>query len=140
MADAAKPPERGALSISVCPARRHRADPASACSRQRLSQACRRPSQAGRRRPVALASARTRAPGLCPARAGHRVRAAYVRRPRPAERPACPFDKVPRVAGARWVLPRLVGEVRYTGKTRAGLLRHPSWHLLRPDLAPDDLM
>ncbi|MFJ7201090.1 MULTISPECIES: ATP-dependent DNA ligase [unclassified Streptomyces] len=51
----------------------------------------------------------------------------------------CPFDKVPHVAGARWVLPRLVGEVRYATRTRAGLLRHPSWHRLRPDLAPDDI-
>ncbi|MFE7045422.1 non-homologous end-joining DNA ligase [Streptomyces atratus] len=52
----------------------------------------------------------------------------------------CPFDKAPGVAGARWVLPRLVGEVRYTSRTRAGLLRQPSWHRLRPDLAPDDIM
>ncbi|WP_406004595.1 non-homologous end-joining DNA ligase [Streptomyces sp. NBC_00987] len=51
----------------------------------------------------------------------------------------CPFDKAPGVTGARWVLPRLVGEVRYTTRTRAGLLRHPSWHRLRPDLAPDDI-
>lgn len=51
----------------------------------------------------------------------------------------CPFAEVPPVAGARWVLPRLVGEVRYTTRTRAGRLRHPSWHRLRPDLAPDDL-
>ncbi|MEV7857000.1 non-homologous end-joining DNA ligase [Streptomyces sp. NPDC088183] len=51
----------------------------------------------------------------------------------------CPFDKVPSVAGARWVLPRLVGEVRYATRTRAGLLRHPSWHRLRPDLAPDGI-
>ncbi|MFJ8762740.1 hypothetical protein [Streptomyces cyaneofuscatus] len=51
----------------------------------------------------------------------------------------CPFAQAPRVAGARWVLPRLVGEVRYTSRTRAGRLRHPSWHRLRPDLAPDDL-
>lgn len=51
----------------------------------------------------------------------------------------CPFAQVPPVAGARWVLPRLVGEVRYTSRTRAGRLRHPSWHRLRPDLAPDDL-
>lgn len=49
----------------------------------------------------------------------------------------CPFAQVPPpVAGARWVLPRLVGEVRYTSRTRAGRLRHPSWHRLRPDLAP----
>ncbi|WP_374935482.1 ATP-dependent DNA ligase [Streptomyces sp. SM13] len=49
---------------------------------------------------------------------------------------ACPFAQLPPVAGARWVLPRLVGEVRYSSRTRAGRLRHPSWHRLRPDLAP----
>ncbi|MCX4486377.1 ATP-dependent DNA ligase [Streptomyces anulatus] len=52
---------------------------------------------------------------------------------------ACPFVEVPPMAGARWVLPRLVGEVRYSTRTRTGRLRHPSWHRLRPDLAPDDL-
>lgn len=52
---------------------------------------------------------------------------------------ACPFSPVPRIAGARWVLPRLVGEIEYTTWTRAGMLRHPSWHRLRPDLAPDDI-
>lgn len=51
----------------------------------------------------------------------------------------CPFDETPPVSGARWVLPRLVGEVRYSTRTRAGRLRQPSWHRLRPDLAPDDL-
>ncbi|MFJ4577354.1 RNA-binding domain-containing protein [Streptomyces sp. NPDC088846] len=51
----------------------------------------------------------------------------------------CPFDKAPGVTGARWVLPRLVGEVRYASRTRAGRLRHPSWHRLRPDLTPDDI-
>ncbi|MFF0337942.1 non-homologous end-joining DNA ligase [Streptomyces fimicarius] len=51
----------------------------------------------------------------------------------------CPFADVPPVAGARWVLPRLVGEVGYATRTRAGRLRHPSWHRLRPDLAPDDI-
>ncbi|MER6125501.1 non-homologous end-joining DNA ligase [Streptomyces sp. NPDC001795] len=50
----------------------------------------------------------------------------------------CPFDPDPRVPGARWVLPRLVGEVRYSSRTRAGLLRQPSWLRLRPDLAPED--
>ncbi|GGS23587.1 ATP-dependent DNA ligase [Streptomyces rubiginosohelvolus] len=38
----------------------------------------------------------------------------------------CPFAQVPPVVGARWVLPQLVGEVRYTSRTRAGRLRHPS--------------
>ncbi|WP_432104980.1 non-homologous end-joining DNA ligase [Streptomyces sp. bgisy091] len=51
----------------------------------------------------------------------------------------CPFDETPPVAGAHWVLPRLVGEVRYSTRTRAGRLRQPSWHRLRPDLAPDDI-
>ncbi|MFD4224675.1 non-homologous end-joining DNA ligase [Streptomyces griseus] len=51
----------------------------------------------------------------------------------------CPFAQVPPVTGARWVLPRLVGEVQYTSRTRAGRLRHPSWHRLRPDLAHDGL-
>ncbi|MEU7733193.1 ATP-dependent DNA ligase [Streptomyces sp. SID4928] len=51
----------------------------------------------------------------------------------------CPFVEVPPVPGARWVLPRLVGEVRYSARTRTGRLRHPSWHRLRPDLSPDDL-
>ncbi|MGW3173639.1 ATP-dependent DNA ligase [Streptomyces sp. NPDC001153] len=50
----------------------------------------------------------------------------------------CPFDPVPRVPGARWVLPRLVGEVGYSTRTRAGLLRQPSWLRLRPDLTPEE--
>ncbi|MEU1405440.1 ATP-dependent DNA ligase [Streptomyces sp. NPDC005728] len=50
----------------------------------------------------------------------------------------CPFDPVPRIPDARWVLPRLVGEVSYSTRTRAGMLRQPSWLRLRPDLAPED--
>ncbi len=50
----------------------------------------------------------------------------------------CPFDPGPRVPGAHWVLPRLVGEVSFSTRTRAGLLRQPSWLRLRPDLAPED--
>ncbi|KUN77661.1 ATP-dependent DNA ligase [Streptomyces bungoensis] len=50
----------------------------------------------------------------------------------------CPFDPVPRVAGARWVVPRLVGEVSYSTRTRHGMLRQPSWLRLRPDLAPEE--
>ncbi|MGW2570787.1 non-homologous end-joining DNA ligase [Streptomyces sp. NPDC001537] len=57
---------------------------------------------------------------------------------RAAATEVCPFDPVPSVAGARWVVPRLVGEVRYSTRTRAGLLRQPSWLRLRPDLAPED--
>ncbi|GED89221.1 ATP-dependent DNA ligase [Streptomyces sp. 6-11-2] len=50
----------------------------------------------------------------------------------------CPFDPVPAVRGAHWVLPRLVGEVRYSVRTRAGMLRQPSWLRLRPDLTPEE--
>ncbi|MEU3986578.1 ATP-dependent DNA ligase [Streptomyces sp. NPDC026672] len=50
----------------------------------------------------------------------------------------CPFEPRPAVAGARWVLPRLVGEVSYSTRTRAGLLRQPSWQRLRPDLTPEE--
>ncbi|MCT6780439.1 ATP-dependent DNA ligase [Streptomyces sp. CS7] len=51
----------------------------------------------------------------------------------------CPFAQRPAVPGARWVTPRLVAEVRYTTRTQAERLRHPSWHRIRPDLTPDDL-
>ncbi|MEU4154090.1 ATP-dependent DNA ligase [Streptomyces sp. NPDC026659] len=50
----------------------------------------------------------------------------------------CPFDPAPRIAEARWVLPRLVGEVGYSTRTRAGLLRQPTWLRLRPDLTPEE--
>ncbi|MYU23006.1 ATP-dependent DNA ligase [Streptomyces sp. SID8352] len=50
----------------------------------------------------------------------------------------CPFDPVPAVAEARWVVPRLVGEVRYSTRTRDGMLRQPSWVRLRPDLTPEE--
>lgn len=51
---------------------------------------------------------------------------------------ACPFVPVPRVAGARWVVPGVVGEVRYGERTRAGMLRQPAWLRLRPDLTPEE--
>ncbi|MDO0917682.1 ATP-dependent DNA ligase [Streptomyces sp. DT2A-34] len=57
---------------------------------------------------------------------------------RASETDTCPFAPAPRVAGAHWVLPRLVGEVRYSVRTRSGMLRQPSWLRLRPDLAPED--
>ncbi|MEU9336889.1 non-homologous end-joining DNA ligase [Streptomyces sp. NPDC048290] len=52
--------------------------------------------------------------------------------------PVCPFDPVPPVTGVHWVLPRLVGEVRYSTRTRSGLLRQPSWLRLRQDVTPED--
>jgi bifunctional non-homologous end joining protein LigD len=40
---------------------------------------------------------------------------------------------------ARWVEPRLVGEVAFTEWTRDGRLRHPSWRGLRPDKGLGDV-
>jgi len=40
------------------------------------------------------------------------------------------------VAGATWVRPALVGEVRFGEWTADGRLRHPTWRGLRPDKAP----
>ncbi|MER7194750.1 ATP-dependent DNA ligase [Streptomyces flaveolus] len=57
---------------------------------------------------------------------------------RAAATDVCPFDPVPRLPEARWVVPRLVGEVRYSTRTREGMLRQPSWLRLRPDLAPEE--
>ncbi|MDT0609342.1 ATP-dependent DNA ligase [Streptomyces lancefieldiae] len=57
---------------------------------------------------------------------------------RAAATDVCPFEPVPPVPGARWVVPRLVGEVRYSTRTREGMLRQPSWLRLRPDLAPEE--
>ncbi|WP_308368675.1 ATP-dependent DNA ligase [Streptomyces sp. ISL-36] len=65
-------------------------------------------------------------------------RASLARLLHAAEIEECPFSEVPPVAGAHWVLPRLVGEVRYAVRTSAGLLRQPSWLRLRPDLTPEE--
>lgn len=40
---------------------------------------------------------------------------------------------------AKWVSPKLVGEVTYSEWTRDGRLRHPVWRGLRPDLTPKDV-
>lgn len=40
---------------------------------------------------------------------------------------------------ARWVRPKLVGEVVYAERTRDGMLRTPAWRGLRPDKAPRDV-
>jgi bifunctional non-homologous end joining protein LigD len=61
---------------------------------------------------------------------------------RPLERRTPPFsDEVPRAQArdARWVTPKLVGEVTYGEWTRDGRLRHPVWRGLRPDKAPGDV-
>jgi bifunctional non-homologous end joining protein LigD len=61
---------------------------------------------------------------------------------RATERKTSPFaDEVPRAhaRGARWVTPRLVGEVTFSEWTRDGMMRHPSWRGLRPDKTPEDV-
>ena len=52
------------------------------------------------------------------------------------ERPVAPFRRFPPqavVAGVHWVEPSLVAEVRFTSRTRDGLLRHPTFQGLRED-------
>lgn len=61
---------------------------------------------------------------------------------RPLVRKRCPFaGRLPeaQVAGAVWVRPSLVGEVRYGEWTSEGRLRHPSWRGLRPDKDPSEV-
>ena len=40
---------------------------------------------------------------------------------------------------AHWVRPDLVGEVRFSGLTEAGRLRHPVWRGLRSDIDAEDV-
>jgi bifunctional non-homologous end joining protein LigD len=57
----------------------------------------------------------------------------------PLARPASPYDdEVPReyARHASWVEPWLAGEVEFTRWTKDGMLLHPSWRGLRPDLNP----
>jgi bifunctional non-homologous end joining protein LigD len=61
---------------------------------------------------------------------------------RPLARRTSPFaTEVPRqwAKDARWVTPKLVGEVAYTERTKDGRLRIPSWRGLRPDKRPEDI-
>jgi bifunctional non-homologous end joining protein LigD len=61
----------------------------------------------------------------------------------PLERKTSPLaSEVPRalVKDARWVTPRLVGEVRYSEWTRDGRLRHPVWRGLRPDKTVEEVV
>jgi len=53
----------------------------------------------------------------------------------------CPMVDVPRedARDARWVTPRLVGEVSYGELTGPGRMRHPVWRGLRPDLDAADV-
>ncbi len=59
------------------------------------------------------------------------------------ERAGSPFaGEVPRkdAKDARWVEPRLLGEVAYGEWTRDGRLRHPSWRGLRADKSPEEVV
>lgn len=59
-----------------------------------------------------------------------------------SERRTSPFTEVPRdvMRDARWVTPRIVGEVTFAELTGDGHLRHPVWKGLRPDLEPQDVV
>ncbi|TYD00573.1 ATP-dependent DNA ligase [Arthrobacter echini] len=56
-------------------------------------------------------------------------------------RSTAPLDDVPpaEASDAHWVSPSLVAEVRYSGRTGGGRLRHPVWRGWRPDKTPDDI-
>jgi len=61
---------------------------------------------------------------------------------RPLVRETSPYDEeVPRMYArkARWVEPKLVGEVVYRNVTPDNRLRHPSWRGLRPEKRPSDV-
>jgi bifunctional non-homologous end joining protein LigD len=55
------------------------------------------------------------------------------------ERKSSPFDEVPAIErkDARYVTPKLVGEVEFAEWTAGGRLRAPTWRGWRPDKAPD---
>ncbi len=57
------------------------------------------------------------------------------------ERKTSPFHDVPAedAADARWVSPKLVGEVSFSDWTLSGKLRHPSWRGWRDDKDPSDV-
>lgn len=57
----------------------------------------------------------------------------------PLATPSNPFIAVPR-PDARWVTPRLVGEVAFTEWTDEGRLRHPAWRGLRPYKSSDQVV
>lgn len=62
---------------------------------------------------------------------------------RPLTRVESPFvTPVPSAhrAGATWVEPTVVGEVRFTEWTKDGQIRHPAWRGLRPDKDPKEVV
>ena len=52
----------------------------------------------------------------------------------------CPFTPAPPIAGARWVRPRLVVQVRFEEWTDAGLMRQPAFLGMRDDKAARDVV
>jgi len=58
---------------------------------------------------------------------------------KPLEVTTCQLEITPKTSEpATWVKPELVCEVRHAGWTRDGILRHPAYRTLRPDLTPAD--
>jgi bifunctional non-homologous end joining protein LigD len=58
------------------------------------------------------------------------------------QQPKPPFSNPPKGAAVRkvhWVRPELVAQVQFTGWTRDGILRHPSFQGLREDKRPDEV-
>jgi bifunctional non-homologous end joining protein LigD len=69
----------------------------------------------------------------------HPMLALLAKKLAPLARATSPFANAPRVAGARWVRPALVAQVRYNELTEAGVLRQPSFLGLREDKAARDV-
>ncbi len=71
-----------------------------------------------------------------------RERRRILERLAPLERTVDPFADASADAlrDVRFVEPTLVGEVRFTGWTRSGHLRHPSWRGWREDRTSDELL
>jgi bifunctional non-homologous end joining protein LigD len=62
---------------------------------------------------------------------------------RPLTRKTCPFTpplSAPEAAGAHYVQPALVGEVRFSEWTAARRLRQPAWRGRRPDKDPSEVV
>ncbi|MCR6484866.1 DNA ligase D [Amycolatopsis sp. OK19-0408] len=71
------------------------------------------------------------------------TRAELQARLEPLERRTHPFAVAPPredTVRARWVEPRLVGEIVYRQFTRAGRVRHTAWRGLRADKEPGDVL
>jgi len=64
-----------------------------------------------------------------------------LRRLQHLTRKTSPFDDIAagESVGARWVTPRLVGEVEFAEWTATGRLRHPSWRGIRADKRPEEV-